>query len=227
MRHKLLILMLTAGALTTGSVSAKPLTAQEIVRRAADEYDRVQDYMVDAKVAVSSPNVHVPEMNVKIYYKKPDKLHVESKDGFAALPKDGIVIGNPLREMLKNSELNLSGSEKALGRDCHLIKVTYRKDDRTTRARVWIDKERWVVVQMAVDPESGPSLRLNMWYARVGGKYWMPSKSQAVVEFPTISGERVQKVSKPSKPSTITVQFSNYKINTGLSDKIFQKKRSS
>ena len=93
--------VLAAGCclLTTGSVSAKPLSAQEIVKRAADEYDRVQDYMVDAKVTVSSPDVHVPEMNVKIYFKKPDKLHVESKSGFAVLPKQGLVAGNPLRNL--------------------------------------------------------------------------------------------------------------------------------
>jgi outer membrane lipoprotein-sorting protein len=224
MKRRLSICILTAVILTAGAVSAKTLTAQDIVKRAADEYDRVQDYVADAKVSVSSPNVHVPQMDIKVYYKKPDKLHVESKDGFAALPKQGVMVGNPLREMLKNSELSLAGSEKALGRDCHVIKATYKNQGQATRARVYIDKERWCVVQMAVDPESGPSLRLNMWYARVGGKYWMPSKSQAVVEFPTISGERTQKVSKPSKPSTVAVLFSNYKINTGLSDKIFKKK---
>jgi len=212
--------------LGAGAASAGTLTAQEIIKRAADEYDRVQDYMVDAKVTVSSPNIHVPQMNVKIYYKKPDKLHVESRDGFAALPKQGVMIGNPLRDMLKDSELSLAGSEKALGRDCHLIKVTYRNQGQVTRARVWIDKERWVAVQTYVDPDSGPSIRLSLWYSKVSGKYWMPSKSQAVIEFPTITGGRRATESKPAKPSTITVQFSNYKINTGLSDRIFRKKRS-
>ena len=224
--------VLAAGCclLTTGSVSAKPLSAQEIVKRAADEYDRVQDYMVDAKVTVSSPDVHVPEMNVKIYFKKPDKLHVESKSGFAVLPKQGLVAGNPLRNLVKNKGLSLAGSERALGRECYLIKaVVDQGGGRTERARVYIDKERWVVVQMFADTDTGPSLRLSIWYSRIGGKYWMPSKSLAVVEFPRVQTDpdasAKVKESKPGKPSAMTVQFSNYKINTGLSDKIFQKKR--
>lgn len=221
-----LLWICAAVVLVAGGVSAKPPTAQDIVKRAADEYDRVQDYAVDARVSVRSPNMRVPETDIKIYYKKPDKLHVESKDGFAALPRQGLMAGNPLREMLKNSELSLAGTERALGRECHLVRATYRAENRTTKARIWIDRERWVVVQMYIDPDSAPSLRLSLWYSKVAGKYWMPSKSQAVIEFAAVDG-RPSKESKPAGPSTVTLQFSNYKINTGLSDKIFQKKRSS
>lgn len=211
--------------LISGAVGARTLTAKDVITRAADEYDRVKDYTVDAKVSISSPGVHVPPMNLTIFYKKPDKLHLESKDGFAALPKQGVPIGNPLREMLKNSELSLAGSERAIGRDCYLVKVTYRKDGRATTARVWIDKERWVVAQMYIDPEMGPSLRLSLWYSRVGGKFWMPARSQAVIQFPSTPGNKGGG-SKPEAPSTISAQFSGYKINTGLSDRLFQKKRS-
>ena len=211
--------------LIAGAAGARTLTAKDIITRAADEYDRVKDYTVDAKVTVDSPGVHVPQMNLKIYYKKPDKLHLESKDGFAALPRQGVPIGNPLREMLKGSELSLAGSERAIGRDCYLVKITYRNEGRTTRARVWIDKERWVAAQMYIDPEMGPSLRLSLWYSRVGGKFWMPARSQAVVQFPSTPGNKGAG-SKPEKPSTISAQFFNYKINTNLSDRIFQKKRS-
>jgi len=213
--------------LATSGISARPLTAQGILKRAADEYDRVQDYTTDLKVSVSSPNVNVPEMNIRVYYKKPDKLHVDSKEGFAVLPKEGVAIGNPLREMLKNSEVSLAGSERALQRDCHVIRLTAKKDGVTTRSRVWIDKERWVVVQMYTDPDSGPSLRLSVWYSRVAGKYWLPSKSLAVVEFATTAAGRGKDKSEPSKPTRITAEFTNYRVNTGLSDSLFRKKRSS
>ncbi len=224
MRHRLLICACTIAVLAAAGAAARPLTAQDIVKRAADEYDRVKDYAVDAKVAVRSPNARVPDSQIRIYYKKPDKLHVESRDGFAALPKRGLMTGNPLREMLSNSELSLLGSEKAVGRDCYLIRAVYKRDGQATKARVWIDKERSVVVQMYADSYSGPSMRLSLWYSKVGGRFWMPSKSHAVVEFASIGARNDG--DKSAKPSTVTLQFSNYKINTGLSDKIFQKKRS-
>ncbi len=231
MKRGLRIWMLAALVLASGGVYARTMTAQEIVNRAADEYDRVKDYTVDAKVAVSAPDVHVPVTNVKVYFKKPDKLHVESKSGFAVLPKQGLVAGNPLRNLVKNSGLSLAGSERALNRDCYLIKaVLDQGGGQTARARIYIDKERWVVVQMFVDARTGPSLRLSIWYSRIGGKYWMPSKSLAVVEFPRMQmdpdarNKVTEDKTKPSKPSTVTVQFSNYKINVGLSDKIFRKK---
>jgi len=209
-----------------GTARAGQLAAKEIIMRAADEYDRIRDYTVDAKLTVDSPAIHVPETAVRIYYKKPDKLHAESKGGFAILPKRGIVVGNPLRDMMKDSELSLAGSERVLGRECFAIQVTFGEEGHGVQSRVWIDKKRWVVVQMSANPDQGPSLKLKLWYSKVGGKYWMPTKSWAEVALPSIPGVEAEKGKKAEKPTTITIRFANYRVNTGLSDKIFKKRRS-
>ncbi len=209
-----------------GMAHAGELTAKQILTRAAQTYDRIHDYVVDAEFKVDSPAIHVPDMAMKIYYKKPDKLHVESKDGFAILPKKGVVVGNPLRDMIDDSKLSLAGVERVLGQECYAVKVGFTEEGRGVQSTVWIDKKRWLVIQMAANPDWGPSLKLKLWYSKVGGKHWMPAKSWAQVALPPIPGAEPEKRGEAERPTVITMKFANYQVNTGLSDKIFKQRRS-
>jgi outer membrane lipoprotein-sorting protein len=58
-------------------------SARQIVERSSRNYDLVSDYTVNARLTVKAPNIHMPETNVVIYFKKPDKVHMECKEGFA------------------------------------------------------------------------------------------------------------------------------------------------
>ena len=203
--------------------AAKEPTAKQILERASRNYDAVRDYIVDARLTIQSPSIHIPETQVKIYFKKPDKLHVESRDGFAVLPKQGVIVGSPLRGLADGSALSLAGSEKTLGRDCCVIKVTSQQEGRVVQSTVWIDKRDWLVRQIQANPEWGPSIKVKLWYSKVAGRYWLPATTTAQISLPPIPGGESGNEAKSAQPMVVTIKFANYKVNAGLDDKIFQK----
>lgn len=207
--------MLCASLLVVGAVHAAQPDARQILARASRHYDAVRDYTVDARIAFNSPAVHVPQMDMKIYFKAPDKLHVESTDGFAMFPKQGVIFGNPVRELRKGTELSMR-SDRLRGVDCYVIRSNFLKKGQTTQSTVWIDKKDSLVRQISTNPNEGPEAQVRMEYSRVNGKYWLPSKTLATVSLPRVPG------AKPGPSTTVTFNFANYQVNKGLSDKIFK-----
>jgi len=218
--NSLSVVALAVMLLSGGAAHGEP-TAKQVLEKGSRHFEIINDYTVDARLKVESPSVHVPEMLVKIYYKKPDKLHIDSKDGFAVLPRQGIVVGNPLRDLMEGSDLSMDRSEKALGEDCYLIKGSFQREGRAVQSTVWIDKKKWLVRQMCANPEWGPSVKVKLWYSKVGGRYWLPTATAAQVSIPPIPGSQSDQRAKPV-PTLITIKFTDYRVNTGLSDKIFQ-----
>lgn len=219
--HTFLLLLLAVG-LVAGSVRAD-LSAKQIVTKAGANYGLVNDYTVDAKLSVESPQMHVPEMLVRIFFKKPNKLHVDSRDGFAMLPRQGAIVGNPLKDMLSISDFSAVRSQRVLGDDCYVVTGTVQKEDRSTETTVWIDKKNFLVRQMATNPEWGPSISAKLWYTRVGARYWLPSRTSAKISIPPLPDEKFDAKKPPGGPTIVTLVFSNYRVNTGLSDQIFKK----
>ncbi|HUV03708.1 MAG TPA: hypothetical protein VMX94_01220 [Armatimonadota bacterium] len=209
--------------LGTVPAGAAKLTARQVLEKAAAHYEAIEDYTADARVTVESPSIHMPEMLAKIYYKKPDKLHLESKDGFAMLPRQGLVLGNPFRDLINGLELSLARSERVLAKDCYVIKGSFRREGRIVESSVWIDKKDWLVRQIHSNPEWGPSVKVKLWYTRVARRYWLPSTTAAQVSIPPFPGAEPEKKAEPDQPTIITIKFANYRVNIGLSDTIFEK----
>jgi len=61
----------------------------EIINAVITNFNKVNDYQVDVKIKVDVEFIKVPETKAKIYFKQPDKVHLEA-DGFAMLPKNGM-----------------------------------------------------------------------------------------------------------------------------------------
>lgn len=214
-------------AIIGSRAECRSLTAKQVLEKAGRHYDAVKDYTVDAKLTVESPSMHVPEMKIKVFYKKPDKVHVESKDGFAMLPKQGALVGNPLRDMAAGSDLSVERSERVSGDDCYVIKGAFQHEGRSAQATVWIDKRNFLVRRMSANPEWGPSVSARLWYMKVGNKYWLPRTTEATISLPPMPDENPEAERKPRGPTVVKLSFANYRVNTGLADKIFHKQEGS
>jgi hypothetical protein len=53
------------------------------------EFEKIDDYQVDVRIKVDVDFLKMPEREATIYYKKPDKFHIDSEN-FAMLPKSGL-----------------------------------------------------------------------------------------------------------------------------------------
>ncbi len=227
LKKAILIVIIAVLFPAVGARAATSMTPKAIFARAGLNYDAVNDYIANAQITVESPQVHVPDMQVKIYFKRPDKIHLESKDGFAMLPRQGAVTGNPLKEITGATDLILIRSEKALGDDCYVVQGTIKKNDRSDEMTVWIDKTNFLVRQIAGNPEWGPSIFVKLWYMRVSNRYWMPKMTTAKISIPPMPSQRFEDKDKPGGPTIVALKFTGYRVNTGLSDKLFEKQKGS
>ena len=102
-------------------LSAAPLSAQDhpaaSAQRAPKEiftdlirpYLGLNDYTAKIQVKVDMPNLRVPDFTATIYFKKPDKFHVETRR-FAPIPRDSGVF-NPFQFDPEKNRIELIGED--------------------------------------------------------------------------------------------------------------------
>ena len=70
------------------SINAYSQDSNEIIKKVKEKQKLLNDYKADIQIKVAIDFLKVPDVQAKIYYKKPDKFKIIS-DGFLMLPKEG------------------------------------------------------------------------------------------------------------------------------------------
>ncbi len=174
----------------------------------------VNDCTATVSLTVKGPQMSINGMRMTLYYKKPNKIHVEAEQGMAMFPR-GDFFGNPIQELANGARAVYVKSERKLGVDCHVLKLTRTNAGPDAPAMtVWVDKKHMVAV--AVESTGTAALKSSWRYETIGGKYYLPVEMIAELRPP--GGPNA------GKPVKSTIKFSNYKVNKGISDKIFESK---
>lgn len=228
MKKTCLLLILFAG-MQAFSQSKDPGALLNAVR---SKYMTVRDYTVDAKVVVDVWFLKIPDKTAKIYYKAPDKIHVETK-GFALLPRKaagfnpGTFIGNNFTALYMKSEkwgTAVIDVVKTVPNDANsdVILSTF-----------WIDAQKKEIRKLEINSRSGGTFQVELEYNKL--PFDLPAKIQ--VEFDvsqtdmpkSFTGEPVKKdkaaAKKAENKGKVTITYSNYRVNKGLDDKIFTTKK--
>lgn len=201
-------------------------SGETILKRVEAELAAIQDYTVSLDVEADVERMNVPPMQVTMYYKHPDKFHFEST-GFALLPREGLSF-NVARVLSRFSVENLAGNGDR--QQVHLTLRPKHESDRITKLEVSIDTLVWRPVLVRTLLAGGRSMTAQFRYERYDG---FPMPSELTVEFaspPADTGDAPitmpGAVPRTAMPRTgkVHVRYSNYRINTGLSDDIFLKK---
>lgn len=183
------------------ALAAAP-TGDAIIASVKRAFSPINDYRCDVTVTVQGPQISINNMSMTLYFKKPNRMHIDAKQGFAVAPS-GNFLGNPIEELSKGHATYL-GTERNQGRECYVLKLS----GQGVNPKLYVDKARSVIV--ATEDERGSKA---IWrYGRVDGKYYLPSEIRAEMPNPRGGSERVK----------TTIRFSNYRVNKGISDKIFE-----
>lgn len=201
-------------ALTAGLAHAAGPSADAIFARLKQGFAGVNDYRADVSLTIKGPNVSINGMRMTMYFKKPNKIHIEAAQGMAMIPPGGF-LGNPINELAAGARPIYLGSERKLGRDCHVLKLANPgPNSKMPPVTLWVDKEHTVMVAMEMSGEMGVT---SSWrYEKIGGKYYLPAEISAEMCMP---GGR-----NAGQRSKATINFTNYRVNKGISDKVFQEK---
>lgn len=217
MRRLLSIIVLLT--LMTPALAATP-SGDKIIAAMKRQFSAVNDYRVEVSLTVKGPKISINNMGMTVYFKKPNKIHVDATQGLAMVPS-GNLFGNPLNEIATSAHVTYVRTEKKLGRDCYVLNLAVER----MPLLLWVDKERSVIVAM----DGAGGFQTTWQYAKVDGKYYLPTQISADMQSPSLAHGRRGRFASDDTPSAgptkVTVKFSNYKVNKGIDDKIFQEKK--
>ncbi len=205
----------------------------EILDSVIIAFEEIEDYVVDVNIKVDVAFLKVPEANAKIYFKQPDKVHMES-EGFALLPKQGMNF-SPLG-FLKTDYTALYDKEVELnGTGISVIKIIpLDESSDVILSTFWIDQSKNRIMKVESSRKPSGTFSIDLTYPEDKPDFLLPASmvfTFAIEEmhFPTgITGdsdsENNNENEKEDKDKTgkVYIYYSNYKINQGLSDDLFK-----
>jgi outer membrane lipoprotein-sorting protein len=208
--------------------------ANDILSKVVTKLNTVNDYTVVANVKANIPMIKILPSKATIYFKQKDKFKVVSK-GIVILPKQGFTEINGFLAN-KNSYLAVAGDSTKIGAVMtKLINVVPTgENSEIVLAKLWIDTKRSVIIKSQITTKTNGSVTTTYTY---GDKVAFGLPSQLVFEIDVkafklpksvaadINKTTAEKKTKTGKKGVITVTLTDYKVNTGLSDAIFTKKK--
>ncbi|MGC9317882.1 MAG: LolA family protein [Armatimonadota bacterium] len=203
-------------ALTAVAVCAAPLsaeTAMEMLQQALRVTQAVEDYTAQVQVTVDAPELQIPRRTVKVYYKRPDKVHVES-DGIAVLPRDALLMGNLAEHIDQFAQASFNGSGTIGERPVRCIKLSPLEPGRGSgRVLAWIDPERHLLRKSEVWRGGRAALTVRLEWTRVDDRWWLPRHIVTTLAPGALTGK--------DEGGRLELWFSNYRVNQGLPDSLF------
>jgi hypothetical protein len=214
-------LIVLGGSDATGQSGTRGLPDGETVLKNIEaRWLPIKDYAVTLAVTADIEKLDVPPMVVRMYFKQPDKTHFES-EGFAVLPRDALRF-NPrgLREKYAVEAV----SRDTAGAKLRLRLISRGETTPVRRLTLLVDPKDLTVDGLESGTADGRRMKAVFTHAQTEG-FLLPSS--LVVEFtsdaPADAPEMPQGSARPRK-GRVTVMFTDYKVNSGLSDDLFLKK---
>jgi|WetSurMetagenome_2_1015567.scaffolds.fasta_scaffold29654_3 outer membrane lipoprotein-sorting protein len=226
MKTALVIVLLTVSHL---AFAQKP-TGEEVLRNAEQNFHDVKDYTVTLDIVADIERVKVPPMHATMYFKQPEKVHFDSK-GFVFLPREGM--GVQFGQLTQRYAVDSVGRETADGVVQYRL-VLHPRDEKAVIRRMfmWVDGKRWTPERLLIPQADGRAVEAAFTYQQID-RFWLPR--ELVVSFSTPEKDTTAAApntnpfmrSLPAGPrgntrtGKITVRYSEYRVNTGLSDSLF------
>lgn len=207
--------------------------ADEIIAKVQEKQKLLYDYKADVKIKVNIEFLKVPDVEAKIFYKKPDNFKIKS-DGFLMLPKEGFNFSpdayfkdDITSVFLKKEDIN--------GFVTNVIKIIPNDDkSELVLSTLWIDDKDFIIRKVESTFKQGGTVVLDIDYESKLIKYGLPSSMKFTFDLKNMrlpknfSGFDTPGKKKSDKPKSTTgeilVVYQNYVINKGVDDKIFQDK---
>ncbi|HEX7571908.1 MAG TPA: hypothetical protein VF514_02365, partial [Bacteroidota bacterium] len=199
---------------------------ETILRNVEARLAGVYDYTVTLEVVADIERLNVPPMHATMYFKQPDKVHIDA-EGFAMLPREGLQpnVGKLL------ARYAVAGVDKDTLDGIEVRKVTLQaKSDRSfpRSLTVVVNPQRWTTERIITSGGADRLATISFSYVQVEG-IWLPGGMTAAFAFAPPDSAGIDLPAGPLRPQqkprngTVTVRYSNYRLNTGLSDDIFAK----
>ena len=225
MRSKLQFILIAMSFFLHAAL-AQQVTAPQILENIKRQFESVQDYTVTLKVSVDMERMQIPEMIVTMFFKQPDKVHIESKN-FAMIPREAVAF-SPV-QILQKFDATLVGTEEKDHVTYYRLRLVSKpeKGKPVRESYIIVDGSRWVVTHFESTPTEMRKILVDFEYTTIDTEYILPSKIDARLDAQPPADSTAERMYSPQRlprKGSIAILYSDYKVNTGLADEIFEKK---
>ena len=146
---------------------AKAQTAEDIILQVKTKLNKVNDYEARGKLKTNVIFIKAPIANVKIYYKKPNKLKIHNETGISFIPKGSVNMS--LGSVFANTndyDIIDVGKEQSTG--LRIIKLLPKEDSAdVVLSTLYIDEKQMLIKKAKTTTKENGTYELEMTY----GKY--------------------------------------------------------
>jgi len=220
-------------ALILLSMSSQAQDAATLLKKVKSIMDKVNDYEATGSMKTNVSFLKVPEAEVKIYFKKPNKLKIKNEKGISFVPKGAVSIN--LSSILNGNDYTIidAGVDKIGGVDVRVIKLLPLDDNAdVVLSTLYIDAANNIIKKAKTTTRLNGSYQLEMSYGKYVG-YGLPDKIIFTfntkdyklpkgVTFDFDDGSETKKTaSSTNKSGKAEIVFNTYLINKGVADANF------
>lgn len=222
-----LVISLTPGSLLYAQ------TAEELIEKVREKLEKVNDYEAKGKMKTNVIFIKAPVATVKVYFKKPNKLRINNENGISFIPKGSVNI-NLNTVFINNSSFDIIDMGKEAGTDLRIIKLLPREENAdVVLSTLYIDEKILLVKKAKTTTKENGTYELDMTYGKYAD-YGLADKIVFTfntkdyklpkgVTFDYDDGRKKEPADKmKNKKGKVEINYSNYVINKGVSDKVFE-----
>ena len=218
--------------LTSGRSDGRPVFAEML-----DSYRNLTDYIVKIRAKIEMPTMRIPDFSATLYYKKPNKFHIETKS-FAPIPRNNGLF-NPFQFDPDKNEIVFLRTENPDGVAADLYRVEPLGGKSQVRYySVWVGKSPLRIIRVESFSIRGTKTVVKLSYKELeqGARKWLlPEKVHVHLTFPEgikapeglmakdnpLSGG-MRRLDEMSGEGNITIVYRDWQINTGLDNRMFK-----
>ncbi len=208
-------------------------TPEELLNKIKVKLEKVNDYTAKGKLKTNVVFIKAPIASVKVFYKKPDKMKIVNENGISFIPKGSVNIN--LAKFLTaagNVEIVDAGKEASSG--LRILKLLPSDENSDiVLSTLYIDEKAELVKKAKNTTRDNGTYELEMTYNKYAS-YGLPDK--VVFSFNTKDyklpkgvtfdyddgAEKKTGDDLKNKKGKVEITYSEYAINKGVDDAIFQ-----
>lgn len=209
-------------------------TAEDIINKVKAKLEKVNDYEAKGKMKTNVVFIKAPIANVKVYYKKPNKLRINNESGISFVPKGSVNIS------LNNIFINTEGFDiidvgKEAGTNLRIIKLLPKDENaEVVLSTVYVDELQYVIKKAKTTTRENGTYELELTYGKYAEygladkvSFSFNTKDYKLPKGITFDYDDGSKKEEPAdklknKKGKVEITYSAYTINKGVPDSVFK-----
>ena len=236
---RILILILINFLFTSSNETKKHV--DRIINNTQKKFELVNDFEVKIKIDLNIPAFRMPQKKYKAFFKQPNKFKIKTK-GFGVLPKTGLFTPpqenfNKLKDkIILNSPIanNVIISGELIADSLKLeFPNEYSRLTFKPQVEVLVDTLQWMIKNVTTKIDTLKLIEIQNEYNEFNDGIYLPSSTEVVYyvkdaklanwlnkDINSMIGNQTEIKSDMIK-GIININYSDYKINIGISSEIF------